>query len=161
MIFSALMLFLFAQGSANGNGIDYTTVRFERRLQPMKISERITIDGRIDEPAWAQAAVASGFIQNEPREGAPASEQTEIRILYDQDNLYFAVFARDSEVDRVIINELRKDFNRDSGDSVIIALDTFHDERNAYEFAVNPAGAKWDAQVTNEGRETNSNWDGV
>src|SRR6185369_10155216 len=120
-----------------------------------------TIDGRITEPAWEKAAVAGNFIQNEPDEGAPASEPTEIRVLYDQDNLYLAVDAKDSQIDRAIITELRKDFNRDNGDQLVIALDTFHDERNAYQFAINPAGAKWDAQMNNEGREINSNWDGV
>jgi hypothetical protein len=157
---NVLALFLLFLGQ-NGNTIDYTTARFERKLQAVKASESITIDGRFDEPGWAQAPVASQFIQNEPEEGQPASEQTEIRVLYDQDNLYFAIHARDSEAGRVIISELRKDFNRDNGDSIVIALDTFHDERNAYQFATNPAGAKWDAQMNNEGRETNANWDGV
>jgi hypothetical protein len=160
MISFTLAILLFGQ-STNGNGIDYETARFERKLQTIKISERITIDGRIDEPAWAKAAVAGNFIQNEPDEGAPATEPTSIRVLYDQDSLYLAVEARDSEINRAIVTELRKDFNRDNGDQLVIAIDTFHDERNAYQFAINPAGAKWDAQMVNEGRETNSNWDGV
>ena len=42
-----------------------------------------------------------------------------------------------------------------------MVIDTFHDERNGYQFAINPAGAKWDAQMANEGRESNSNWDGI
>ncbi len=159
----ALTLFLFGQGLSIPNGleIDYATARFERRLHPIKISEEVMIDGRIVEPAWMQAPVAGNFIQNEPDEGAPASESTEIRVLYDEDNIYFAVHASDSQIRNVIVTELRKDFNRDNGDSVAIALDTFHDERNAYQFAINPAGAKWDAQTANEGRETNANWDGV
>ena len=63
--------------------------------------------------------------------------------------------------DEIIINELRKDFNTGNGDSFQVVIDTFKDERNGYQFAVNPAGAKWDAQMSNEGRENNSNWDGV
>ena len=150
----------FASGAA-GKDIDYETARFERKLQAIKITEKITIDGRHDEPEWALAPAAGHFIQNEPAEGAAATEQTEIRVLYDQDNLYFAVDVKDTESTRIIINELRKDFNADNGDSIQIALDTFHDERNAYLFSINPAGAKWDAQMANEGRETNQNWDGV
>jgi hypothetical protein len=61
--------------------------------------------------------------------------------LYDRDHLYFAVSAKDSEADHLIVTELRKDFTAENGDALIIALDTFHDERNAYQFAINPAGA--------------------
>ena len=61
----------------------------------------------------------------------------------------------------IIISELRKDFNTGNSDSFIVIIDTFKDERNGYQFAVNPAGAKWDAQMSNEGRENNGNWDGV
>ena len=58
MISFALAMLLFGQSATNGSGIDYETARFERKLQTIKISERITIDGRIDEPAWAKAAVS-------------------------------------------------------------------------------------------------------
>jgi hypothetical protein len=152
---------LLALGLSAAKDINYETARFERRLEAVKIAERITIDGRLDEPQWASAALASNFIQNEPDEDAPATEPTEIRVMYDKDNLYFAINAMQREEDRVIISELRKDFNVNNGDSIQIALDTFHDERNAYLFSINPAGAKWDAQMSNEGRETNQSWDGV
>jgi hypothetical protein len=160
-MFLALMFLFFGQVPSNGTAIDYSTARLERRLRPAKVAEAINIDGRIDEQVWKRAALAGNFIQNEPDEGQPESERTEIRVLYDRDNLYFGVSAEDSQIGRVIVTELRKDFNQDNGDSIVIALDTFHDERNAYQFAVNPAGAKWDAQMNNEGRETNANWDGV
>src|SRR5262249_13926015 len=101
------------------------------------------------------------FTQREPTEGEAASEQTEIRVLYDKDNIYFGVIAKDTEARNIIISELRKDFSVDNGDSIQIVLDTFHDERNAYQFIVNPGGAKWDAQIANEGREVNQSWDGV
>src|SRR4030095_5458965 len=74
MIFLALMLFLAGQQPGDGSGIDYFTARSERRLHPIKTTERITVDGRIDEPVWEKAAVADGFIQNEPDEGRPATE---------------------------------------------------------------------------------------
>ena len=144
-----------------GESIDYQAARQERRLQAVRVSEAIAVDGRLEEPAWERAPVASGFIQNEPQEDRPSSEHTEVRVLYDQENLYFGVHARDSEPRRLLVRELEKDFNRSSGDTFQIVLDTFRDERNGYEFAVNPAGAKWDAQMTNEGREINEDWDGV
>jgi hypothetical protein len=132
-----------------------------RRLQAVRTSGKITLDGALDEPAWAEASLANHFIQNEPREGEPATFDTEVRILYDNDALYFGVFAKDDEPARIIVNDLKKDFNTGSGDGFLIILDTFHDQRNGYQFAINPAGAKWDAQMVNEGRENNANWDGI
>ena len=154
LILLALLPNLYAE-------IDYEAARKERRLAAVRTSERITVDGQLDEPAWNQAPVASEFIQNEPSEDQPASEDTEVRVLYDQQNLYFGIYVRDSQPGGRIIGGLQKDFNRSSGDAVQILLDTFQDQRNGYQFAINPAGAKWDAQITNEGRETNDNWDAL
>ena len=131
------------------------------RLQAVRAGDKITLDGELDEPAWSGAPKAHNFIQNEPREGEPATYDTEVRVLYDDDALYFGVFARDPEPGRIIVSDLKKDFNSATGDGFFIILDTFHDQRNGYQFAINPAGAKWDAQMVNEGRENNPNWDGV
>ncbi len=141
--------------------IDYGTARLERQLEVMRAAGRIELDGALDEPSWAAAPIAHGFIQNDPREGEPATYDTEVRVLYDDEALYFGVFARDDQPSRIVINDLKKDFSTDNSDGFRIVLDTFHDSRNAYEFAVNPAGAKWDAQMTNEGQENNSSWDGI
>jgi hypothetical protein len=105
--------------------------------------------------------MAKGFIQSDPREGEPASEDTEVRVLYDANNLYLGVLAHDRQPDAILTSELAKDFNRQSGDDFEIILDTFHDQRNGYMFATNARGAKWDAQMINEGREINENWDGL
>ncbi|MBI3262863.1 MAG: carbohydrate binding family 9 domain-containing protein, partial [Acidobacteria bacterium] len=141
--------------------IDYKTARFERRLPAVRATGQIALDGTLDEADWQTAPVATGFIQNEPREGEPATEQTEVRVLYDNQYLYFGVFAHDSNPEAIITNDLKKDFSANNSDSFEIVLDTFHDERNGYQFAINTAGAKWDAQMVNEGREINSNWDGI
>jgi hypothetical protein len=141
--------------------INYETARLDKRLRAVKITDKITIDGRLDESVWTDAPWATEFIQREPDEGESISERTEVRVLYDSDNIYFGVVATDSQAGRVIISELKKDFTVETGDSIQIVLDTFHDERNAYEFIVNPAGAKWDAQIANEGRDVNQSWDGV
>jgi hypothetical protein len=141
--------------------IDYATARFERRLIAQRASGALVIDGALDEATWAEAPVASGFLQNEPREGQPATFDTEVRVLYDERALYFGVFAHDDEPGALVVSDLRKDFNTASSDAVLIVLDTFSDQRNGFEFATNPAGAKWDAQMSNEGRESNANWDGI
>ena len=141
--------------------IDYDTIHLERRLSAVRTSGAITLDGRLDEPSWSEAALASGFIQNDPREGTPATYDTEVRVLYTDDALYFGVFARDDEPSKLTVSDLKKDYNTGSSDGFRVVLDTFHDGRNGYQFATNPAGAKWDSQMANEGRDNNANWDGV
>ena len=147
----------FAQTTA----IDYDTARNERRLKAAKAEGPIALDGKLDEASWASAPLATHFVQNDPREGQPATYDTEVRLLYDDRALYIGVFAKDPEPAAIIVNELRKDFNTGSADGFQVVIDTFNDERNGYQFAINPAGAKWDSQMSNEGREQNSNWDGI
>ena len=147
--------------SSEAGQIDYRTAHIERTLPAVRAAGPIRIDGALDEPDWAGAPTARGFIQSDPREGEPATEDTDVRVLYDANNLYFGVFAHDREPFNILTSELTKDFNRESGDDFEIILDTFHDERNGYMFATNAHGAKWDAQTINEGREVNENWDGL
>ncbi len=147
-----------AQGAPT---IDYATARLERKLVAIRAASAITLDGRLDEPAWRDAPVANHFIQNEPREGAPATYDTEVRVVYDDEALYIGVFAHDDQPGGIIVSDLKKDFNLNSSDGFRLIIDTFDDRRNGYQFAVNPAGARWDAQMANEGRENNSNWDGI
>ncbi len=141
--------------------IDYDTVRTERRLPAKRAQGPITLDGRLDEASWAGAPLADKFVQNDPREGEPATYDTEVRMLYDDRALYIGVFAKDPEPGAIIVNELRKDFNTGTADGFQVVIDTFHDERNGYQFAINPGGAKWDSQMSNEGRDQNQNWDGI
>lgn len=159
MLFLAFMMLILGQSS--NEDMNYETARHERKLKAVKINEKITIDGKLDEPAWAKAPVAAGFIQNEPRPNQPASEQTEVRTLYDDECIYFGFVMSDSQSKDLVINELKKDFGTNDGDAIEIILDTFHDERNGYIFSTNAAGAKYDAQMINEGRELNSSWDGI
>jgi hypothetical protein len=149
------------QSSQTTQSINYETARQERRLMAARATGELTLDGLLDEPSWQNAPMANGFIQNDPREGQPATFDTEVRLLYDDDALYLGVFARDDEPGRIIVNDIKKDFNTGSSDGFRVILDTFHDERNGYVFATNPAGAKWDSQTSNEGRESNADWDGI
>ncbi len=157
----ATPLLASVSASAQSEPIDYETARRERRLPAKRVDGPVTLDGRLDEPAWAGAPVAKGFVQNDPQEGAPATFDTEVRLLYDDRALYIGVFAIDEQPGDIIINELRKDFNTASADGFGVIIDSFHDERNGYQFAINPGGAKWDAQMSNEGRDSNANWDGI
>jgi hypothetical protein len=151
---------LLAAGAA-AQTIDYKTARFSRRVTATRATGPITIDGRLDDEAWRDAPIANGFIQSDPREGEPATFDTDVKVLYDEENVYFGAFNRDDEPEKAIANELRKDFQVIESDLFGVVIDTFHDERNGYMFEVNPMGARWDAQCFNDSREVNANWDGV
>jgi hypothetical protein len=101
-------------GSEADDKIDYGTARLERRLTILRAAGDITLDGSLDEPAWRDAPVANHFIQNEPHEGEPATFDTEVRVLYDGEAVYIGVFAQDDEPGRIIVNDLKKDFNTNS-----------------------------------------------
>ena len=150
-----------APARAVGDAIDYDTIHLEKRLTAVRASGPIMLDGALDDAAWREAPIANGFIQNDPREGDPATYDTDVRVLYTDDALYFGVFAHDMEPSKIIVSDLKKDYNTGTSDGFRIVLDTFHDGRNAYQFATNPAGAKWDSQMAQEGRDNNSNWDGI
>ena len=150
-----------APARAAGDAIDYDTIHLEKRITAGRATGPIMLDGALDEAAWREAPIANGFIQNDPREGEPATYDTDVRVLYTEDALYFGVFAHDMEPSKIIVSDLKKDYNTGSSDGFRIVLDTFHDGRNAYQFATNPAGAKWDSQMAGEGRDNNSNWDGI
>ncbi len=143
-----------------GKAIDYAAAHLDRRLAMVKIHDKITIDGVLDEKIWEAAPVAQDFIQQEPREGVPMSYATEVKVLYNDENLYLAVIAHDPDAHRAVVNDLTKDFHVFDNDVVGIMLDTFRDRKNGYEFIVNPAGARYDSQMFNES-DYNSNWDGV
>ena len=130
-----------------------------RRIRILHTTEPIKIDGRLDEPGWSQSTPATDFRQQEPNEGELASEKTEVRILFDDKNLYIGVHAFDSEPSRINSRELVRDATFSNDDKVEILLDTYHDRRNAYRFAVNPLGTQQDALITDEGRDVNLSWD--
>jgi hypothetical protein len=161
LLLSALAVTCQADAGQQVAPINYSTARLERKMVATRATSPIVLDGVLDEAAWREAPVAKDFIQNEPREGVPATYDTEVRVIYDDEALYFGVFAKDAEPGNIIVNDLKKDFNTGGSDGFRVILDTFSDGRNGYQFATNPAGAKWDAQMSNEGRENNSNWDGI
>ena len=132
----------------------------EERLQAetVLLSEPLSLDGRLDEPAWQRAALTD-FVQAEPREGLPATERTEVWLAHDEANLYVAAYLHDSQSPTV--NDIRKDFAENTQDIFQVILDTFRDRRNGYVFMTNAEGAKGDRQVANEGREVNQSWDAV
>jgi hypothetical protein len=126
-----------------------------------RLSRPPVIDGKLDDAVWQEGNLLDGFIQSDPDAGKPATEQTEVRLGYDAQYLYFGIRCYDREPAKILGSSMRFDTDMTADDSITIALDTFHDHRNAFSFQVNPLGAKTDALIRNEGEEVNVDWDGV
>lgn len=121
--------------------------------------EPIEIDGELAESSWERASILTGFVQHNPNEGAPASERTEVKILYSKDCLYIGVRAFDSEPEKIKSILTRRDSHSPS-DWIKIWVDSYHDHRTAFEFAVNPAGVKRDVYWSSDIRK-DDDWDVV
>jgi uncharacterized protein DUF5916/cellulose/xylan binding protein with CBM9 domain len=132
-----------------------------RSMTAVEARDPIRLDGTLDEEAWRRAEPATDFVQAEPHEGQPATEATEVRLVFDREALYIGVVCRDGSGVGLIVNDIRKDFIPGDQDTFEVMLDTFADRRNGFVFATNAVGAKSDTQFANEGRDVNTSWDGV
>ncbi len=117
------------------------------------------LDGRDDDEVWSRARIISEFQEARPTEGGAARLRTEARVAYDSHNLYVFVRAFDPHPDSIISLLSRRDVQTAS-DQVIVMVDSYHDRRTGYEFAVNPAGVKADYAIYNDGNEDGA-WDAV
>jgi hypothetical protein len=122
--------------------------------------ERIHLDGRLDEEVWARIEPITAFVQRDPVEGAAPSERTEVRIAYDDRNLYIGVMAYDSDPAGIIAHQRQRDAGLGTDDRFMWILDTFRDGRTAYFFEINPAGLMGDGLMRN-GSGVNKAWDGI
>ena len=140
---------------------------------------RPLLDGDVlGDPAWADVPAATGFRQTQPDEGAPATERTTVRVLFDEDTLYFGIVCYDRDPAGIVVSDSRRDSSLNNSDSIQVVLDTFRDQQSGFVFGTNPAGQEYDGQVSNEGQGGrggfggggassgsgggfNRNWDGV
>lgn len=129
----------------------------------VRIDNPPDIDGKLDEPVWAPAPVASGFHQYEPHNDRPASQQTQVKVLYDDDALYIGVRLKDENPGN-ILTELGP---RDSGNNVNADLfwmdiNPFNDGINGFRFQVSASGVQTDSNLSGaEGSNGDVNWDAV
>ena len=145
-------------------------------------AEGPVIDGRVNDAIWQSVKPYTTFTQQDPNEGAPATEKTEVRIIVGKGNVYVSVIAFDSDPSKIIVSQARRDASLNDTDSVVLVLDTFNDNQNAFVFGTNPLGIEYDGQVAREGQSSgvslgagtaasgtqrggisafNPNWDGV
>jgi hypothetical protein len=118
----------------------------------IKVNQPPVIDGNItDDPAWQAATPVTDFWQTSPDAGRPASERTEVRIVYTDTAIYFGVVLLDRDAAGLTVSDSRRDSPLDDSDSFRILLDTYRDRQNGFVFATNPAALEYDGQVSNEG----------
>jgi hypothetical protein len=144
----------------NSDSIDYATVRFDRVIRARRINQSVSIDGRLSEDVWEVAESANHFVQQNPHPGIRASNDTDVRFLYDDDNLYVGVRCWDADTDHLRF-ELEKDFSGVQNDMVGIFLDSLHDQQSGFYFGTNPGGARHDFQASGDDSQRNNDWDGV
>jgi hypothetical protein len=132
------------------------------------------LDGDVltDEVWQAVPPIPGTFVQTSPTAGAPASERTEIRILYTRAALYIGIVCFDRDPAGIVVSDARRDSSLDNTDAIRLILDTYRNGQSGFVFGTNPAGLEYDAQVVNEGQGGgfsgggsgggfNLNWDGA
>ena len=130
-------------------------------VRAVRLDTPLTFDGRLDEDVYRRISPAGDFVQQEPREGAPATEKTDVWVFFDAATLYVSARCWDTHPERMVINERRRDhINIYQNENFIVTLDTYHDRRNAFLFETNPLGALRDGYITDE-RVHNVDWNTV
>lgn len=122
-------------------------VRFERPPE---------LDGLISEEIWNSIPPAKDFVQQNPDEGALSTQRTEVRIGFDENNLYFGIICFDTEPERIVVTQNRRDGSLEDTDSVQLLIDAYNDGQNAFVFGTSPTGIEFDAQVTKAGQTRGS-----
>ena len=148
-------LSLYAQ-----TGIIATNGAFSMQAYPVRSA--MSIDGRLDEAAWQEAKAISGFLQSEPVEGADATQESQVRVLYGPNNVYIGAMLFDDEAAGIQQTLGRRDdINR--ADWLIVSIDSYFDRKTAYVFGVNAAGIQFDAIRTGRGggRGMDRSWDAI
>ena len=173
VIFSAsLLIFLTCSSSVCQDNSSYSN---RPSASAFNIDIAPLLDGKvIDDMEWQKIEPITSLIQQKPNQGAPASERTEIRIAYDEANLYISAIMYDDQPELLVVTDSRRDASLDETDAIQFIFDTYHDTRNGFVFGTNPIGIQYDAQVDNEGQGNfnsnraqggtiggfNINWDG-
>tara|TARA_Y100000588_G_scaffold369159_1_gene437876 strand:+ start:1228 stop:3486 length:2259 start_codon:yes stop_codon:yes gene_type:complete len=133
---------------------------YRPEIEAVRVDERPKIDGHLDEEVWKTAPVAGPILQYRPSPGVHMYQQTQFRVAYDDNFLYFAIWCWDEEPDKIVARFMRRDDSVSDDDAITISLDTFDDKRNGYWFRFNPNGLRQDAIITNN-VNINIQWDGI
>ena len=156
---TALAFSLAIAGFAPTGQSDTTAKGRTAMVRAVRAPADITLDGALTETGWTAAVPVADFIQRDPNEGAPPTEPTEVRVLYDDDALYVGARLYDSSPDSIRAQLARRD-RISSSDRFLVFLDCYHDRRTGFFFGVNAAGTLYDGTLFNDDWESDT-WDGV
>ena len=118
----------------------------------------LVLDGRLDDPAWDLVEWSSDFIQREPEENAPPTAQTQFKVLYDDDAIYFGFRCHD---DPNLVADMLARRDWFPGDWIEVNIDSYHDRRTAYSFTLSLSGTRGDEYISEDGSNWDSSWDPV
>jgi Domain of unknown function (DUF5916) len=143
-------------------GLRHRNGRVPRSITATATATPPKIDGRLDDPVWAQAEAQHGFRRDVPSDGKPATDDVEIRVLYDHDALYVGARLFDAHPELVSRRLNRRDSFSNFNDAFFVLIDSYHDHRTQFIFGVTPAGERRDAIATGDGTgEFDTGWDPV
>ena len=129
------------------------------RLSIQKTNEKIKIDGVLEEAAWKNAAVAKDFFMITPVDTGKATQFSEARVSFDDENLYIAIiFFNNSTQGKYVVESLKRDFSFGKNDNFLVAIDPFNNQNTGFAFGLNAYGAQWDGTMY-DGRSVDLNWD--
>ena len=151
---SVLLLFYLSVGV-------YADETEELQAKAYRTYESVEVDGELTESDWQKATPIRQFIQYEPDAGAPLTEATEVRILYDDRHIYFGFVCSEPDRSKIIANKMRRDTMLWDNDNIFVLLDTYNDRRSGFFFRVNPLGAREDVAIMDSGDSRNENWNAV
>lgn len=131
-------------------------------VRAIRLNEPLRLDGQLDEAVYADEVPFGGFVQVVPKLNAPASERTDVWVMFDRTNMYVAARCWDSALPELwVANEMRRDTNQlRQNDTFGVMFDTFYDRRSGFMFYTNPLGALADYSVIDEGG-SNTDWNPV
>ncbi len=156
-----LQVALVASPGAPGGGAlpDSAAVAAARNVHALRATEPVRIDGILDDSVWSRATPVSGFLQRAPKEGAPATERTDVRVVFDNGAIYIGAEMFDATPDSIVTQLARRD-NWVSADQFQVLLDPYHDKRSGFYFGLNAAGVQYDGTLLNDDWDDDT-WDGV
>lgn len=128
---------------------DFSSYRPTSAAVRIEDGQAPSVDGDVSDAVWARAKVITDFYQVEPKGGEPASERTEVRVLHDNEALYFSFYCHDSDPQNIPLGAKARDTNVVNGDFIRIYLDPNMTRRNGYAFEVNVLGGRADALLSN------------
>jgi len=136
--------------------------KMEKEAVALKIKEPVRIDGLLNEKVWEKAPEVGDFIQFEPQRGQPSTVKTTVKILYDENFIYFGFLCYDPQPEKIAAQVTKRDEEiTHNDDAVVVFLDTFYDRRSCYFFATNLLGTQLDGRITEDGRTRETIWDGI